>query len=201
MSNPGPQSAFRRLGSSSGLFLLLASVALWPGTLSADGDEYSKARKASAENLEDHEAKSSDPSDHEAESGEMQPGYSEDPEDLVVDSDEMDVVETEDLADHRGSSTDLQDLKTEAPEDGFEAIDDGRLKGIDDVNLSAPQLVAKRHLERAQTNAQEARTRYGDMMRDNYPRGKPRLRITEHRDQTMQVLEKTRADFDRAMGN
>jgi hypothetical protein len=80
-------------------------------------------------------------------------------------------------------------------------IDDGRLAQIVDSNLSARQLVAKRHLERAQKEATMARTRYGDMMRDDYPRGKPRLRIIDQRDESMRALDQARAEFDAATGN
>ena len=196
--------ACRPPGSSGFLPALLLAVALpfvLPGTASSRGDEYSGARTTTAGSLEDHQAESIDPSSLEVESGEMQPGYSEDPADMVVDSEEMDAVSTGQLADHEGSSTDLQDLRGEKPVDGFETIDDGRLKGIDDTNLTAEQLVAKRHLERAQAAAEVARTRYGDMMRDNYPRGAARIRITDHRDESMSDLDKARADFDQAMGN
>jgi hypothetical protein len=100
-----------------------------------------------------------------------------------------------------GHTSALQDLKMDAPDFGFEAIDDGRLADINVVNLNAPQLAAMHHLERAQDQATQARTRYGDMMRDDYPRGAPRERITLRRDETMRALDQARARFDHEMGN
>ena len=111
------------------------------------------------------------------------------------------MVETEKLADHEGTSTDYQDLRLEAPEEGFEEIFDDRLEGVDDTHLTPRQLVAKRHLERAMAQAHAARTRYGDMIRDDYPRGEARLRIIAQRDETMIDLEQAREEFDAAMGN
>jgi hypothetical protein len=179
-------------------FLLLAA---FPRVLVADAGDDHKPAMAKSGDMEDHMAESIDPETRLEESHEMDEGYSEDPEDLVVESGQEHVVETEDLEDHMGSSTALQDLELESSDDGFDVIDDGRLREIVDSHLSARQLVAKRHLERAQKEAAMARTRYGDMMRDDYPRGKPRLRIIDQRDESMRALAQARAEFDAVMGN
>jgi len=159
--------------------------------------------RTSAGEIEDHEATSSDPSDHEAHSHEMDEGQAEDLEDHIVGTEDLEdhMVETEDLEQHEGTTTALQDLRYEAPDDGLDPIDDGRLDGVDETHLDAGQLVAKRHLASAQDEAAAARTVYGDMMRDNYPRGAARIRVIERRDATMADLEQAREEFDEAMGN
>jgi hypothetical protein len=181
----------------SGVLLLAA----FPRVLMADSRDDHKPAMAKSGDMDDHMAESIDPSTRLEKSQEMLEGYSEDPDDMVAESGQEHVVETQELENHMGSSTALQDLKSESPDDGFEVIDDGRLAQIVDSNLSARQLVAKRHLERAQKEATMARTRYGDMMRDDYPRGKPRLRIIDQRDESMRALDQARAEFDAAMGN
>jgi hypothetical protein len=190
----------RRLDTSSRPFVLLTALTfvLSSGSALADPGDPEMATSGS---LEDHQAEYEDPEDLEAESHDMVEGYSEDPEDLVVEASEEHVVDTEDLEDHEGHTTGLQDLEMAAPDPGFEEIEDGRLTSLDVTNLNAQQVVAMHHLDRAQSAAVVARTRYGDMMRDDYPRGAARLRIVEHRDETMRDLEKARAEFDAAMGN
>jgi len=181
----------------SGLLLLIGL----PGISRADGWRDSDPARTTAGDLEDHQAESKDPSSLEAESHDMVQGHSEDPDDMVVESEQEDVVEAGHLEDHHGSSTDLQDLRFEKPDQGQEVIDDGRLARVVETNLSAKQLVAKQHLERAQANAERARSVYGDMIRRNYPRGDARKRIVEQRDETLRALEKARSDFDDAMGS
>jgi hypothetical protein len=157
--------------------------------------------RSTADDLDDHKAHSSSPSDHEAESHDMVEGHSEDPDDMVVEADQMDVVGTDDINEHEGSTTALQDLRVEAPDGGANPIHDSRLDGTENASLSAGQLVAKRHLERAEAQAAAARNTYGEMMQDDYPRGAARIRIIEHRDETMSDLEQAREEFDEAMGN
>jgi hypothetical protein len=180
--------------------ILIGLALLMPAAGGAD-DDWAGPARTTAGDLEDHEASSIDPDTREAESGEMQEGDSEDPDDLEVESEEMHVVEAGELEDHEGSSANLEDLPYEAPDDGSEVIDDHRTEEVGVLNLDAEQLVAKRRLERAEAEAEAARTRYGDMMRDDYPRGDARMRITEHRDESMRALKAARAAFDEAMGN
>jgi len=178
------------------IVVLLGAGGFGPAEASAD-----EAEVTTAGSLDDHEAESEDMDDHMAESHEMDAGESEDPEDLLVESEDAHIVESSLPAAHQGSSIALDDLGTDAPEVGFEAIDSGRLDGINEVHLDAQQLLAKRRLERAQANAMTARTRYGDMMENDYPRGAARERITQTRDETMAALKRARDQFDEAMGN
>lgn len=184
-------------------FLFLAAVVACLGMVGASPTQVSanEAAIVTAGSLDDHEAESGDMDDHTAESHEMDEGESEDPEDLLVESHEADVVESSLPAAHQGTSVAIDDLDSVGAEAGFEAIDMGRLDGINEVHLDAHQLLAKRRLERAQANAMTARTRYGDMMENDYPRGEARLRITKTRDDTMAALKRARIQFDEAMAN
>jgi hypothetical protein len=192
-----------RLPSFGPFALVFALVSILCVTASANDWTDDDPSRTSAGEIEDHQATSSDPSDHEAHSHEMDEGHAEDLEDHMAGTEDLEdhVVEAEDLEEHEGTTTALQDLRYEAPDDGLDPIDDGRLDRIDDEHLDAGQLVAKRHLARAQEEAAAARSVYGDMIRDNYPRGAARIRIIERRDATMADLEQAREEFDEAMGN
>jgi hypothetical protein len=97
------------------------------------------------------------------------------------------VVDSEEMSEHMGSSTDLTDLKKVRPDEGFEAIEvPGQLEWEPTTDPSV--LVARKHLVRAQQRARNARTVYGDMMEQNYPRGAARIQIVKERDASMEVL-------------
>ena len=175
-------------------FLLAAFPA---ATQASDWD----AAEATSGQMDDHEATSEDPD-------EMTVG-SRDPDGLTVDSETMDgrmaesenpdsmVAGTEDLSDHEGSSTDLSDLKKASPDQGFEEIE---VPGQSDWQPTTdPEvLVARKHLVRAQKRARNARTVYGDMMEQNYPRGAARIQIVNERDAAMKALEEAKSALSSA---
>jgi hypothetical protein len=146
--------------------------------------------------MEDHEASSKDPDDMTVES--------HDPDEMTVESETMDgrmaeskdpdrmVVDSEEMSEHMGSSTDLTDLKKVRPDEGFEAIEvSGQLEWEPTTDPSV--LVARKHLVRAQQRARNARTVYGDMMEQNYPRGAARIQIVKERDASMEALRETKS--------
>jgi len=180
------------------LALLFVVGSVDPATLRADDAD---AEMSTADSIDDHETGSVDPDSIVVGDGEMDTTGSEDPDGLDVASDQEDVVDSSVPAAHPGTSVAIDALHTASPDMGSESIDSGRLKGIDESNLDAQQLLAVRRLERAQANAKEALTRYGDMMENDYPRGAARERIIQARDQSMAALERARKLFDEAMGN
>lgn len=184
------------------LFVLSSLVLIFGSTSSALADTNSSGPSmATSGSLDDHEAESVDLGSFEAESGEMVPAEPEDPDTITVEAEQADIVESSLPAAHVVESIAIDDLGTSKPDVGFEVIDDGRLARGDEKDLTAEQLLARRQLEHAQANATAARTRYGDMMRDDYPRGAARERIVHKRDATMEALGRARSAFGRAMGN
>jgi hypothetical protein len=180
-------------------FIVIVLAILLPGFAPADDSYgYSDPARTTADDIDDHEAQSEDPNDLE--------GRSHDPDDLVVEAGDPDsnLVEAGDpnevgpgkLADHEGDSEGLQDLRVVAPDDGYDAIDDGDDPSLSDVNLSAEQIVALRHLKRAELEAEKARDAYGRMRENNYPRGAARGRIIKQRDESMQALEEARRAYE-----
>jgi len=178
--------------TAAAIVLVLSLVAHPAPTQANDWD----AAEATSGQMDDHKATSKDPD-------EMTVG-SHDPEELTVDSETMDgrMAESEDpdsmvtgagdLSDHEGSSTDLTDLKMASPDVGFEDIE---VPGQSDWQPTTdPEvLVARKHLVRAQQRARNARTVYGDMMEQNYPRGAARIQIVKERDASMKALEETKS--------
>jgi len=178
--------------TAAAIVLVLSLVAHPALTQANDWD----AAEATSGQMDDHKATSKDPD-------EMTVG-SHDPEELTVDSETMDgrMAESEDpdsmvtgagdLSDHEGSSTDLTDLKMASPDVGFEDIE---VPGQSDWQPTTdPEvLVARKHLVRAQQRARNARTVYGDMMEQNYPRGAARIQIVKERDASMKALEETKS--------
>ena len=173
------------------LAILLGLIGLVSSVASADAWTSSGPAETVAGDLDDHEASSHDPNDSEAESEDPNDMVveSEDPNDLEVEAEELDDHEqqAEDLADHESRSTALQDLKVEAPDHGFDPIE---MPGQKEWTASTdPEvIVARRQLERAQERARDARQRYGDMIRHDYPRGAARVRIVEERDEAEREL-------------
>jgi hypothetical protein len=159
--------------------------------------------EATSGQMEDHEASSKDPD-------EMTVG-SHDPDEMTVESETMDgrmaesedpdrmVVGSEEMSQHMGSSTDLTDLKQARPDEGFEAIEvPGQSEWETTTDPSV--LVARKHLVRAQQRARNARTVYGDMMENNYPRGAARIQIVKERDASMEALREAKSALEAAEG-
>jgi len=178
--------------TAAAIVLVLSLVAHPALTQANDWD----AAEATSGQMDDHKATSEDPDD-------MTVG-SRDPDELTVDSETMDgrMAESEDpdsmvtgagdLSDHEGSSTDLTDLKMASPDVGFEDIE--VLGQSDWQPTTDPEvLVARKHLVRAQQRARNARTVYGDMMEQNYPRGAARIQIVKGRDASVKALEETKS--------
>jgi hypothetical protein len=170
---------------------LTLSLAIHPAITQANDWADNEPAEATSGQMKDHEASSKDPDDMtvgshdpdemtvESETMEGRMAESEDPDRMVVDSEEM--------SDHMGSSTDLTDLKKARPDEGFEAIEvPGQSEWEPTTDPSV--LIARKHLVRAQQRARNARTVYGDMMEQNYPRGAARIQIVKERDASMEVL-------------
>lgn len=170
-----------------------AAFALMTGVEPAVADDWrgDEPERAEAGRLEDHEASS------------------EDLEDRVVGSRDMDVVGAEDPEDMRASSGDMED-RLAAPGDlERQTVRSRSLTNLktDDDSESAPVaievpgqsewepatdpdvVVARQHLVRAQSRARNAIAVYGRMRRNDYPRGDARVRIIEERDAALEALE------------
>ncbi len=177
-------------------FALTLSLSVHPAITQADDWAGNDPAEATSGRMEDHEASSKDPDDMTVES--------HDPDEMTVESETMDgrmaeskdpdrmVVDSEEMSEHMGSSTDLTDLKKVRPDEGFEAIEvPGQLEWEPTTDPSV--LVARKHLVRAQQRARNARTVYGDMMEQNYPRGAARIQIVKERDASMEALRETKS--------
>jgi len=190
---------------SASSIAVLAALFLGPMPQGALADwTQSEAAESSAGDLSDHEMGSENPNDLEGHSHDPNDleAQSEDPNDLVVGAEDLDDHEAAPgkLADHEGHTEELQNLQIEAPDAGFRAIEktgDDSWKHSSDPAV----IVAGRHLERAEKRAEEARHVYGEMMKNDYPRGEPRERIIVERDASMQAVEAARAALHAAQGN
>ena len=182
---------------------LALSIAVYPAITQANDSGYADPAEATSGDMEDHEASSKDPDDMTAES--------HDPEEMTVESETMEgrMAESEDpdrmvtgsevLSEHEGSSTDLTDLKKARPDEGFEAIEvPGQSEW--ETTTDPKVLVARKHLLRAQQRARNARTVYGDMMENNYPRGAARIQIVKERDASMEALREAKSALSAAEG-
>jgi hypothetical protein len=181
--------------------VISAAISLYAFAAVAENDpwdSYAAPAEATSDTVGHHEAGSEDPNDLEA--GSHDPDEyvvdSKDPDDLTVESGEADIASPGRLADHEYESRGVQDLRTEAADDGYEAIDDGTDLSTSNLNLTAEEIVARRHLKRAEIEASEARDTYGRMMQNDYPRGEARERIVRHRDESMQALEEARRQLE-----
>jgi hypothetical protein len=174
----------------------LVGVSLVCGVASASGWDGNDPAEATAGDMEDHMAGSGDPDEMEATSKDPNDleAHSEDPDDLEVSSEQLEdhVAQTEALADHEGTSYELSELKNSSPDDGFDPIE---MPGQNEWGPSSDPLVivARRHLERAQEQARAARSNYGQMMQNDYPRGAARIRIVEARDAAEEKLAEAKA--------
>ena len=182
---------------------LALSLAICPAITQANDWADGEAAEATSGQMDDHEASSKDPDDMTAES--------HDPDDMTVESETMEgrmaesedpdgmVTGSEELSQHEGSSTDLTDLKKARPDEGFEAIEvPGQSEW--ETTTDPKVLVARKHLLRAQQRARNARTVYGDMMENNYPRGAARIQIVKERDASMEALRETKSALSAADG-
>jgi hypothetical protein len=174
------------------LLLGLSALGLATAIGHAEGYLDSGPAHSTAADLEDHMSGTENPNDMEAQTEDPNDleGYSEDPNDLEVgtkDPNDLE-VDTEDLVDHQGRTYNLTNLEEAAPDDGFEAID---MSGQEDWEETRDPgiIVARRHVLQAEERARSARTRYGTMMHNNYPRGAAREIIVRERDESMAELE------------
>jgi hypothetical protein len=187
--------SFRSLRLDWALLIAAITVFVWTTSVAADGWAGDDAAEATAGQLDDHEEGSEDPND-------MVVG-SRDPNDMVVGSENLDdheahsedpdsmVTGSQQMADHEATSENLADLHPASPDRGFQAIDVPGQSSWE--STTDPEILAAReNLVRAQQRAASARTAYGDMIRDNYPRGEARLEIVQERDASMQALEKAK---------
>lgn len=177
-------------------FALTLSLAIYPAITQANDWADGDAAEATSGKMEDHQASSKDPDDITV--------GSHDPDEMTVESETMAgrmagsanpdqmVTGSEEMSEHMGSSTNLTDLKTARPDEGFEAIE---VQGQSEWETTTDPtvLVARKHLARAQQRARNARTVYGDMMEQNYPRGAARIRIVKERDASMEALREAKS--------
>jgi len=176
--------------------VLALSLAAYPAVTQANDWAGNDPAEATSGRMEDHEASSKDPDDMTVESHDL--------DEMTVESETMDgrmaeskdpdrmVVDSEEMSEHMGSSTDLTDLKKARPDEGFEAIEvPGQSEW--EPTTDPTVLVARKHLVRAQQRARNARTVYGDMMEQNYPRGAARIQIVKERDASMGALREAKS--------
>jgi hypothetical protein len=186
----------------SALALGLALFAPAAGIAGDDDDPWDPAMSTS-DTMDDHHAESRDPDSMLAESQDLDDnlGHSENLDDNLAKSEDPDdmVADSENLDSHIGESSNLADLPTDAPDDGYEKIVPA--SQADWGPTDNPRvLVARDKVVRAEKRAQRARTRYGDMMQANYPRGAARARIVDERDESEAALEEAQHTLQ-ALGN
>jgi hypothetical protein len=181
--------------------VLSTAISLCAFTAGAENDpwdSFGAPAEAKSDTIDHHEADSKDPNSLEA--GSHDPDEyvvdSRDPDDLTVEAGEADIVGPGRLAEHDYQSRRLRDLQAEAPDAGYEPIDDGTDLSTREIGLTAEEIVARRHLKRAEVEAREARDTYGRMMQNDYPRGEARERIVKRRDETMQALAEARRQVE-----
>jgi hypothetical protein len=175
--------------------VLALSLAALPYLAGADGWTGDDAARTTAGQLDDHEASSKNPDDMTAESHDPDDmvAESENPDDMVAESEDPDsmVVQAGQMEDHEATSENLTNLREAKPDPGFVPIE---VPGQADWEPATnPQvLIARKHLIVAQDRARAAITTYGDAQRRDYPRGEPRVRITQERDAAMKALEEAK---------
>ena len=184
------------------LALGLALLAPTAGIAGDDDDPWDPAMSTS-DTMDHHHAESRDPDSLLAESQDLDDnlGHSKNLDDNLADSEDPDdmVAGSEELDSHIGESSNLADLPTDAPDAGYQRIVPA--SQADWGKTDNPRvLVARDKVVRAEERAERARTRYGDMMQANYPRGAARARIVDERDESEAALEEAEHALH-ALGN
>ncbi len=175
---------------------LAALLSILPGAAIAEDDWSDEgAAETRAGQLDDHEAESEDPDDRTLGSEDledMETG-SEDPENRTAGGEDPDsmAVGSEDIERHEADSEDLTDLPVARPDSGEEPIEDpgqARWEPTTDPEV----VIARNNFVRAERRAAAAEQAYGDMRRNDYPRGEARIRIVNERDEAMRGLEEAK---------
>lgn len=184
--------------------MALAVTGLVAPAAGADGFESNPPSSTTSDTMDDHQAGSEDPDDllTGSEDADDSIAHSEDPDDMVTGSEDPDgmVVGAEQLGAHEGHSYGEQDLKQVAPDAGASPIEmEGQAEW---TATNDPKLItARRELVRAQDRARQADTRYGDMIRRQYPTGAAREEIVRERDEAMAALESAKQKVRELQGS
>lgn len=184
---------------------LLCTLLLSTGALADAWDEAPEVpEETTSDTMGDHEEGSYEPGNLEegSENPDSMLGKSQNPDSLDAKSHNPDdmVVGSENPDGLDGRSYGLQNLKTESPDPGDVPIEMEGQHGW--TATTNPELiVARRNLVRAQEQARAAGTRYGDMMRTDYPTGSAREEIIRERDAAMAALEKAKEAVRAIEGN
>jgi hypothetical protein len=166
-------------------------LAIGQGAIAAGWQE-DEPERTEAGQLDDYETSSEDPDARTTGSAEAQVVDAEDPDREEASAGEM--------GDRMAAPGDLERQTTESRSLTNLPLDESGAEA-EPIPIEVPGqsewepttdpdvLVARRNLVRAQSRARAAIAAYGDMRRDDYPRGEARIRIVEERDAAVEALE------------
>jgi len=182
----------RPLRSLAAVVMALFLTGLLVEAAQAEGFESDPPSETTSDTMGDHEEGSENPDSMltGSEDPDASIAHSEDPDDMVTGSEDPDsmVEGAQQLDAHEGHAYGEQNLKESAPDAGAVPIEmEGQASW---TATNDPKLItARRELVRAQERARAADTRYGNMIRTQYPTGAAREEIVRERDEAMAALE------------